>query len=283
MARYSMLIDVDKCTSCYNCFLACKDEHCGRDSMPIAKPQPENGHAWIRIIDKERGQYPKIKVSSTPVTCMHCDDAPCIAQAQNGAVYQRNDGIVIIDPEKSKNQHNLVETCPYDAIFWNDAEKIPQKCTMCAHLLDQGWKEPRCVVACPTGALVFGDIDDSTSEIAKLMAQSNLETYRPEIGAKPAVKYIGLPKKFIAGTVCFAGIDECAENVAVEITGKNYHNRMMTNGFGDFEFEGLADDCEYEITIRLNGYVPQSCKVTTEKDVYIGTVYLEKLATDKWI
>ncbi|MBP2654312.1 MAG: bthL [Firmicutes bacterium] len=276
MTRYSMLIDVDKCSACYNCFLACKDEHCGRDSMPIAKPQPENGHAWMNIINQERGRYPKVKVATTPVSCMHCDDAPCIAKAKDGAVYQRDDGIVIIDPEKAKNQRELVDACPYGVIFWNAAENIPQKCTMCAHLLDTGWKEPRCVEACPTGALVFGDIEDHTSEISKLMAQSELEDYQPEKGCKAAVKYIGLPKKFIAGTVCFADNDECVENAAVEVTAKNYHNRVVTNGFGDFEFEGLADNCEYEVTIRYNGYVTQSRKITTERDVYIGTVFLVK-------
>ncbi|MBP2643184.1 MAG: bthL [Firmicutes bacterium] len=280
MAKYAMLIDVDKCSSCYNCFLACKDEHCGRDSMPIAKPQPENGHAWINIIDKERGQYPKIKVSSTPITCMHCKEASCIAQAKNGAVYQRQDGIVIIDPEKSKNQRHLVDACPYGVIFWNEEEQVPQKCTMCAHLLDQGWKEPRCVEACPTGALVFGDMEEPNSEIARFMAQSKMEVYLPEKGAKPTVQYVNLPKKFVAGTVCFADIDECAENVAVEIYGKNYHNRVLTNGFGDFEFEGLDDNCEYQIDIRLNGYQPQSFTMVTENDIYMGTMYLIKKVCD---
>jgi Fe-S-cluster-containing dehydrogenase component len=76
------------------------------------------------------------------------------------------DGIVIIDPVKAKGQKAIVNSCPYRVIFWNAELEIPQKCTLCAHRLDEGEKQPRCVEACPTGALVFGDLDDPGSEIA---------------------------------------------------------------------------------------------------------------------
>jgi Fe-S-cluster-containing dehydrogenase component len=66
---------------------------------------------------------------------------------------KRADGIVLIDPEKSVGQRSLVAACPYGAIWWNAEKNLPQKCTLCAHLLDTGWKAPRCVQACPTGAL----------------------------------------------------------------------------------------------------------------------------------
>ena len=80
MANYALVIDVSKCSDCYNCFLACKDEHCGNDHPLVARPQPETGHCWMNIVERERGQYPKVKVASIPVTCMHCDDAPCVAR-----------------------------------------------------------------------------------------------------------------------------------------------------------------------------------------------------------
>ncbi len=102
--------------------------------------------------------------------CMHCDDALCVKAAQDGAIYKRSDGVVIIDPKKSEGQKRLVSTCPYRVIYWNEEKQIPQKCTFCAHLLDKGWKEPRCVEVCPTGALTFGDLDRPNSEAAGLMA-----------------------------------------------------------------------------------------------------------------
>ena len=93
------------------------------------------------------------------------------------------DGIVIIDPVKAKGQKDLLKSCPYRVIFWNEQAQIPQKCTLCAHLLDRGWKEPRCVEACPTGALLFGDLDDPRSEIARLVRSGKTEALHPEYGA----------------------------------------------------------------------------------------------------
>jgi Fe-S-cluster-containing dehydrogenase component len=108
MARYGMVIDISKCIGCYNCFLACRDEFAGNEYKGYASAQPMEGQNWIRVIEKERGQYPKVKVSYTPILCMHCDDAPCIKMARDGAVYKRADGIVIIDPVKAKGQKELI-------------------------------------------------------------------------------------------------------------------------------------------------------------------------------
>ena len=82
-----MVIDINRCNGCYNCFLACRDEYCGNDYPPYSLSQPFTGHFWMRIIERERGQYPKVKVAYTPVLCMQCENAPCIEAALNGAVY----------------------------------------------------------------------------------------------------------------------------------------------------------------------------------------------------
>ncbi len=201
MTKYGMVIDITRCNGCYSCFLACRDEYCGNDYPPYSLSQPFSGHFWMRIIERERGQYPKVKVAYTPVLCMHCEDPPCAKASPNNAVYQRADGIVIIDPEKAVGQKEIVSACPYRVIYWNEEKNIPQKCTFCAHLLDQGWKEPRCVEVCPTLALVFGDIEDPKSEISKLIASGKVEALNPEYELGEKVYYIGLPKKFIAGTV----------------------------------------------------------------------------------
>ena len=118
MTRYGMLMDVTKCNGCYNCFLVCKDEHCGRAHPGYSAAQPMTGHAWISIVNTERGRFPKVKVDYTAIPCMHCDDPACVAAADKlgaggaggaqGAIYKRKDGIVLIDPDKAKGKKELV-------------------------------------------------------------------------------------------------------------------------------------------------------------------------------
>jgi Fe-S-cluster-containing dehydrogenase component len=281
VAKYGMIMDVTKCNGCYNCFLACKDEHCGNDFLPYSLSQPQTGHFWMKIIEKERGQYPKVKVAYTAVPCMHCENATCVKIAQDGAIYKREDGIVIIDPVKAKDQKQLLSTCPYRVIYWNEEKKLPQKCTLCAHLLDQGWKEPRCVEACPTGALIFGDLDDPNSEIARLVASGKTEVLHPEYGLGDKVRYIGLPKRFIAGSVVYGDRDECGEGAKVTLEGEGDKRSILANNYGDFEFEGLAADKTYTVKIEAPGYKSQRFTAKTNIDVYLGDIFLAKTASKK--
>ena len=281
MARYGMIVDVTKCNGCYNCFLACKDEYCGNEFPPYSTSQPMTGHYWMRIIEKERGKFPKVKVAYTAVPCMHCDKPTCVELAQEGAIYQRPDGIVIIDPVKARGHKELLSTCPYRVIYWNEEKQLPQKCTLCAHLLDQGWKEPRCVEVCPTGALVFGNLDDPNSEISKIIASGKTETLHPEYGLKDKVRYIGLPKRFVAGAVVLGDKDECAEGVKVSLEGAGEKKTVLTDNYGDFEFEGLTADKNYTVRVEAPGYRKQQFEVKTNVDIYLGDIVLVKSAVRK--
>ncbi len=274
MAKYGMVIDITKCNGCYNCFMACRDEYWDNDYPPYSLAQPVTGHFWMRLIERERGKYPKVKVTYTPVPCMHCEDASCIKASQNGAIYRRQDGIVLIDPQKAKGQKGLVASCPYRVIYWNEAKEIPQKCTLCAHLLDAGWKEPRCVEVCPTGALIFGDLDDRNSEVAKLVASGKTEILHPEYNLKEKVSYIGLPKTFVAGTVVFGDTDECGAGVDVILTGQGKRKTTKTNNYGDFEFEGLQPGTEYQVRLEHASYAPVELTAVTRTDVYLGEIIL---------
>jgi Fe-S-cluster-containing dehydrogenase component len=279
--KYGMTIDVTRCNGCYNCFLACRDEFCGNDYPGYSAAQPYSGQFWMRIIERERGQYPKVKVAYTCIPCMQCENAPCVEASLNGAVYRRADGIVIIDPEKAKGQKQIVNACPYRVIYWNEEKNIPQKCTFCAHLLNQGWKEPRCVEACPTKALVFGDLNDPDSEISKIIAtaKGKLEVLHPEYGLTPNVKYIGIPKRFVAGEVVFRDKkDECAVGVKVTLSSKGDADKVTkTDNYGDFEFEGLDVDKDYTVSIEHSGYSAKKVKVKTSIDTYLGEILLSKV------
>lgn len=276
MPKYGMVIDIAKCNGCYSCMLTCKDEHCGHEYPGYTSAQPMTGQFWLNLIEKERGSYPKIKLSYTPIACMHCRNAPCISQAENNAVYRRKDGIVIIDPDKAKGQKQLVSACPYRVIFWNEEQDVPQKCTLCAHLLDEGWKVPRCVEVCPTGSLIFGDLDDPESEVSKLLASSDCESLQPAYELEERVVYLNVPKKFIAGTVVFGDSDECAKNVKVTLTNSESNQEVTTDGFGDFWFEQLESNKEYTLVFEASGYKPTTLSAQTKNDANLGDIILYK-------
>jgi Fe-S-cluster-containing dehydrogenase component len=152
----------------------------------------------------ERGVAPTVDLAYLPVTCNHCDDAPCV-KAGRGAVTKRADGIVIIDPDKARGRKDLVDSCPYGAIWWNDEHQLPQAWIFDAHLLDRGWAQPRCVQACGTGAIEALKVEDHA--MADRARTDGLEVLRPELGTRPRVYYRNLHRAqrvFVAGTVVTA-------------------------------------------------------------------------------
>jgi Fe-S-cluster-containing dehydrogenase component len=262
-----MVIDITKCNGCHNCQIACKDEHCGNDWSPIAAPQPLTGQFWHKVKDKVRGQVPKVKVAYEHYLCQQCDDAPCLKACPSKAIYKRPDGAVIIDPTKCKGSHNCVRACPYgNVIFFNEDLRIAQKCTFCAHLLDQGWTTTRCAEVCPTGAITFGE----ETELADLIARA--EPLRPELAVGPRVYYIGIPKTFIGGTVFDPDADEVIEQAVVTLArvGDGPPKKVFTDEFGDFWVDGLERGV-YNVFIEKEGYVTlQLPVVTLDKDVTLG-------------
>lgn len=285
MARKGILIDINRCTGCYNCFLACRDEHFGNDYFPFSAAQPLDGQFWMRINEIERGKFPRPKLAYIPNPCMQCQSAPCVAAAKDGAVYKRADGIVVIDPVKSKGQKEIVNACPYRAIYWNDEMQIPQKCTMCVHRLDEGEKQPRCVESCPSGAMYFGDLDDPASEIATVIKaafnagnSSKVEAFHPEYGTDPSVLYIGIPRRFIAGEVVLSdNVGECAQLVKITLEGNGEKLEILSDSYGDFEFEGLEKNTDYQITVQKGGYGTYTSQLSTKTDVNLGEIVLSPI------
>jgi len=141
-------------------------------------------------------------------------------------------------------------------------------------MLDRGEKEPRCVESCPTGALIFGDMDDPNSTISKLFAKGNTEVLHAEFGLEEKVSYVGLPKKFVAGTIVYKDKQECATGIEVFLIHENETKKTLTDGFGDFEFEGLPTNKEYTVKVAVDDYAPQELKVITKVDVYLGEIEL---------
>lgn len=278
MRRWSLIIDVATCHDCNNCFLACKDEYFENDFPPYSVAQPRHGQRWMDIMRKERGQYPKVEVSYLPVPCMHCDDAPCVEKSKNGAVYKRDDGIVLIDPEKAKGQRDILGTCPYGAIWWNEERSVPQKCTFCIHLLEEGWKEPRCVQACPTGSMRLVHAEDS--EMQQIIESEDLEVYQPQYKTRPRVYYKNLyqyTRCLIAGSVALRDTDECADGARVTlIRGSNKTiDEATTNNYGDFKFDNLEENSgRYSLEIAYPGYKKQTLNIDLKTSMNLGTIFL---------
>ena len=279
MTKWNLIIDVEKCEDCNNCFLACKDEHVDNDWPGYAISQPRHGHRWMNIMRKERGQYPMIDVAYLPMPCMHCDVAPCIKAAKAGAVYKRDDGIVIIDPEKARGQEDIAKACPYDAIWWNEEKNVPQKCTFCAHLLDDGWKEPRCVQACPTGALRVVRTRDRNMQVR--VASEGLQVLNPQYNTNPRVYYKNLyqfMRCFIGGSVAYEkeGITDCAEGARVALRkGSEKISELVTDNFGDFKFDNLEENSgRYSLEISFRDYEKKSLEVDLKTSLSLETIVL---------
>lgn len=265
------VIDPAKCTGCYNCQIACKDEHVENEWLPFALPQPDTGHFWLGIDETVRGSVPKVKVSYVAHLCQHCDNAPCMAAAPE-AVYKRDDGLVIVDPEKAKGKRELVESCPYGAIFYNEEFDVAQKCTGCAHLLEDGWEVPRCVDACAHDAIRFGEEADFAEEISRA---EFLQPERAEID-KPRVYYLNLPKRFVAGVVVDLEADEVIIGATVTLQNVDTDDIFTTetDEFGDFWFNQV-DAARYNVYVEAEGYMTRMVTAdATEKDCNMNAIDL---------
>jgi Fe-S-cluster-containing dehydrogenase component len=254
------VFDFKHCNGCYNCQISCKDEHCEQAWPPYSEAQPLTGQFWCKIGQNVRGQVPWVWVSYDLKMCNHCADAPC-AKLGGEAVIRRDDGIILIDPIKAKGLKELVDSCPIGAIYYNEELDIPQKCTGCAHLLDNGWEVPRCVDACTTDALRY--VDESE------LSSAELEIFEELQGFGPRFYMLNRPKRFIAGTVVDLEADEVVIGAAVELIDDSgvVAATFVTNDFGDFKFDQIAPAA---YTVSVNGTVVAAD--VRERDLSLGDV-----------
>jgi Fe-S-cluster-containing dehydrogenase component len=263
-------VDVSKCNGCYTCQTACKDEHVDNDWTPYAKPQPEIGQFWVKLQENVGGSAPKVRSHYIPEFCNHCDKPFCVYACESRAIEKRDDGLVIIDPEKCNGCDMCIGACPYSAIYKNDVLNICQKCTGCAHLLDAGEKLPRCVEACPTDALNFGEFD----EMQDFIVGSTVR--KPETGAGPGVYYRNIPGKFIAGTLFDPVEQEVVIGARCRATNGGKTWEVVTDDFGDFWFNDLAMG-KYDVVIEAGGYEYKTFPgVDATSDVNLGDIPLKK-------
>ena len=177
--RWVKLLDQDRCIGCHACTTACKSEN----DVPLGVTR-----TFVKSVDA--GVFPQVRRSFQVTRCNQCTDAPCVAACPTEAMYQRPDGIVDFDKDICIGCKACMAACPYDAIFINPEDHSAEKCNLCAHRLDVGL-EPACVTVCPTGAILVGDLNDPSSEVAKVIQREPVTVRRPEKETRPGVFYKG--------------------------------------------------------------------------------------------
>jgi Fe-S-cluster-containing dehydrogenase component len=251
--------------------MACKDEHAGNDWMPYSKPQPDIGQFWMKLKDETCGSVPKVRVKYTPTLCNHCEKPVCKDVCPNDAIYVREDGFVIIDPARCKGCKKCAAACPYEAIYFNEGLAISQKCTGCAHLLDNGYELPRCVEMCPTNAIIFGEADALADDVL------GAQMLKPEEGLHPRVYYRNLPGQFISGTVYDPDAEEVLIGVRCRAISGGKLLETFTDAYGDFWFNDLAIG-KWDVFIEAIGFKQKAYyELRTTECINLGDIALEKV------
>ena len=181
--RYGLVIDLERCIGCHTCTIACKVENSIEVGSGIRVETAGGAHP-----DSPAGKYPQLSMYYLPVACMHCDQLPCRDACPIGAIYQRPDGIVLIDEQRCDGCQECLAACPYQALVYDPERAVVRKCNLCFERLDQGF-EPFCALCCGTEAIFFGDLADPKSKVSQLIAQRSAYTLKPESGTGPGIHY----------------------------------------------------------------------------------------------
>ena len=145
-------VDISKCSGCYNCQLACKDEFAGNDWPPYSLAQPATGHFWMKVDEHVEGTIPKVRIHYIPRLCNHCGKAACIPACPAGCIKKDEDtGFTVYDNTNCIGCRSCAMACPFGAPTFNSTGKM-EKCDGCYVRVALGM-EPACVKICPTKAL----------------------------------------------------------------------------------------------------------------------------------
>ncbi|MBM6663515.1 4Fe-4S dicluster domain-containing protein [Flavonifractor plautii] len=182
MKQFTFVVDVDRCIGCKGCQVACKMENC------VALGEGRNKVCTIG----PNGVYPDLELYFLPTMCQQCENPSCVQACPTGACYKREeDEVILVDQDRCVGCGSCRRACPYQMIRSSRELRTADKCTLCAQLRAVG-DTPACVRNCSGGALHYGDINDPSSEVSKLLAETEpqcIYTLR-DLGNRPTVRYI---------------------------------------------------------------------------------------------
>lgn len=154
--RYGFVIDLSRCIDCRACLVACSVEN----EVPM-----NHTRIWVHDLGLQ-GAFPDLQRTFAPYNCMHCENPPCTEVCVSGATYKDPDnGLVLVDQEACIGCGFCVDACPYNARYLDEARGVVDKCNACAQRLEVGL-QPACVATCVGGSRMFGDFNDSNSEVS---------------------------------------------------------------------------------------------------------------------
>ena len=223
MARWGMSIDLDRCTGCGNCMAACHQEN-NLAAVGAAETQENRAFHWLRVLREVAGEGDDLAVTYKPVLCVQCDDPPCVRVCPVHATYRNEEGIVGQVYSRCIGCRYCMAACPYNAKVFNWYEPqwpgdlarkanpdvslrpkgVVEKCTFCHHRVIRAREQARaeerdihdgevttaCAESCPAQAIVFGDLDDPDSRVARLARSPRASRPHADLGTRPKVIYL---------------------------------------------------------------------------------------------
>lgn len=173
MSKYAIITDLNRCTGCLACTVACKAIN-GVDvgnfwikTLRIG-PNPISDEKFLpkdaspEVVEKFHNgtlSYPYVEMYFLPVQCQHCFNPECVKVCPTEASHVREDGTIQIDKSKCIGCQFCAMACPYGVRYLNEEERVVEKCTMCEQRISQG-ELPQCVAQCGARARFFGDLGD---------------------------------------------------------------------------------------------------------------------------
>jgi len=221
--QWGMVIDLDRCTGCEACVVAC---HAENNIQTVGEKQAATGRAqhWIRVERYYEGEFPDVKVKFMPVMCQQCGQAPCEPVCPTFASYHTSEGLNGQVYNRCIGTRYCANACPYNVRFFNFFNPVwekplhlqlnpdvsvrtvgvMEKCTFCVQRIKageiqaeaenrpvkDGEIQPACVQSCPTRAMVFGDLSDPQSEVSRLSHSNRATKLLDELGTFPKVSYL---------------------------------------------------------------------------------------------